>query len=107
MKSPLTFDKETVKKYGITPDLDVPPMIKMGFLQEQITQLHHMQWRARVDMAHATRMAESDNEVLKNRGLQNLAQHINEVQQSVSAIKMIKEFIVELRAEYPELALED
>jgi hypothetical protein len=107
MKSPLALDKETVKKYGITEDLDVPPVVKMTFLQEQLGQLQHMQWRSRVDIMHATRLTESENEVLKNKGLQNLGQHVNEVQQSVGAIKMIKTLIDELRTEYPELKLED
>jgi hypothetical protein len=107
MKSPIALDKETVKKYGITKELDVPPMVKMTFLQEQLGQLQHMQWRSRVDILHATRLSESENEVLKNKGLQNLGQHVNEVQQSVGAIKMIKTLIDELRTEYPELKLED
>jgi hypothetical protein len=107
MKSPLALDKETVKKYGITEDLDVPPVVKMTFLQEQLGQLQHMQWRSRVDIMHATRLTESENEVLKSKGLQNLGQHVNEVQQSVGAIKMIKTLIDELRTEYPELKLED
>lgn len=107
MKSPLTLDKETVKKYGITQDLDVPPVVKIGFLQEQLEQLQHMQWRSRVDVLHATRLTESDNEVLKNKGHQNLAQHINEVQQSVGAIQMIRRLIDELRVEYPELQVSE
>lgn len=107
MKSPLALDKDTVSKYRITEDLDVPPVMKIGFLQEQLGQLQTMQWRSRVDILHAQRLTESDNDVLKNKGLQNLGQHINEVQQSVGAIKMIKQLIDELRKEYPELAVEE
>jgi hypothetical protein len=66
-----------------------------------------MQWRARVDIIHATRLTESKNEVLKHKGHNNLAQHLNEVEQSVGAIKMLRTLIDELRAEYPELKLED
>lgn len=106
MKSPLSLDKETVKKYQITGDLDVSPVQKIGFLQDQLEQLQAMQWRSRVDILHATRLTESDNEVLKNKGHQNLATHINEVQQSVGAIAMIKQLIEELRQEYPELQVE-
>lgn len=107
MKSPLSVDKDTVKKYGITEDLDVSPVRKLGFLQDQLEQLETMQWRSRVDILHATRLTESENEVLKNKGLQNLGQHVNEVQQSVGAIKMIKTLIEELRTEYPELAVKE
>lgn len=107
MKSPLSIDKETVKKYDITEDVDVPPLTKLAFLQNQLGELQAMQWRSRVDILHATRLTESDNEVLKHKGHNNMAQHVNEVQQSVGAIKMIKQLIDELRKEYPELQPEE
>lgn len=103
MKSPLALDKETVKKYGITPELDVSPMIKLSFLETQLQEIQHAMWRARVDIVHATRLTESKNETLKNKGFQNMADHVNQVQQFTGAIKMIQDFIVELKAEYPEL----
>lgn len=103
MKSPLAQDKETVKKYGITPELDVTPMIKLSFLETQLQEIQHAMWRARVDIIHATRLTESENETLKNKGFQNMADHVNQVQQFTGAIKMIQDFIKELKEEYPEL----
>lgn len=103
MKSPLAQDKETVKKYGITPELDVTPMIKLSFLETQLQEIQHAMWRARVDIIHATRLTESPNETLKNKGFQNMADHVNQVQQFTGAIKMIQDFIKELKEEYPEL----
>lgn len=103
MKSPLAQDKETVKKYGITPELDVTPMIKLSFLETQLQEIQHAMWRARVDIIHATRLTESTNETLKNKGFQNMADHVNQVQQFTGAIKMIQDFIKELKEEYPEL----
>jgi hypothetical protein len=63
-------------------------------------------WRARVDIIHATRLTESTNETLKNKGFQNMADHVNQVQQFTGAIKMIKNFIDEIKDEYPELKAE-
>jgi hypothetical protein len=106
MKSPLALDKETAKKYGITKDLDVSPMIKLSFLETQLQEIQHAMWRARVDIIHATRLTESTNETLKNKGFQNMADHVNQVQQFTGAIKMIQDFIAEIKAEYPELQAE-
>jgi hypothetical protein len=106
MKSPLALDKETAKKYGITKDLDVSPMIKLSFLETQLQEIQHAMWRARVDIIHATRLTESTNETLKNNGFQNMADHDNQVQQFTGAIKMIQDFIAEIKAEYPELKAE-
>ena len=104
MKSPLAVDKETVKKYKIVED--VPPTLKVAFLQEQLQQLRETMWRSRVDILHATRLTESDNDTLKQKGHQQLATHLNEVQQFTGAIEMIKTLIEELRKEYPELQVE-
>lgn len=103
MKSPLAVDKETIKKYGVTKDIEVSPMLKVSFLETQLQEIQHAMWRARVDIIHATRLTESENDTLKNKGFQNMADHINQVQQFTGAIKMIKAFIEELKEEYPEL----
>ncbi|MBA3678780.1 hypothetical protein H0W80_01105 [Candidatus Saccharibacteria bacterium] len=103
MKSPLAIDKATIKKYEVTEDIDVPPMMKLTFLQEQFNEIQHAMWRARVDIIHATRLTESDNETLKNKGFQNMADHVNQVQQFTGALKMILVLIKELKVEYPEL----
>ena len=106
MKSPLALDKETVEKYGITKDIDVLPMVKLSFLETQLNEIQHAMWRARVDIIHATRLTESTNETLKNKGFQNMADHVNQVQQFTGAIKMLQTLIKELKKEYPELKAE-
>lgn len=106
MNSPLAVDKETVKKYKLPPEVEPSPLQKLAFLQDQLDQIKSMHWRARVDVVHATRLTESDNEILKNKGHNNLGTHLNEVQQSAGAISMLNKMIEELRAEYPELQAE-
>lgn len=103
MKSPLQVDKNTQKKYGIKPEDDITPIQKLTFLEEQLGQIRAMQWRSRVDVIHATRLTESKNEVIKNKGHNNLGTHLNEVEQATGAIGMLKKMIEELKAEYPEL----
>ena len=103
MKSPLAVEKETVNKYEITKDIDVSPMLKLSFLETQFQEIQHAMWRARVDIIHATRLTESTNETLKNKGFQNMADHVNQVQQFSGALKMLLVMIDELKKEYPEL----
>lgn len=100
MLSPLSVDKATVKKFKIPKEVDLQPRQKLAFLEGQLHELKQMQWRARVDIVHATRLTESDNEVLKHKGHNNMAQHINEVEQATGAIVMIQKMIEELRAEH-------
>jgi uncharacterized 2Fe-2S/4Fe-4S cluster protein (DUF4445 family) len=107
VKSPLALDKDNVKKLEIPEDIEISPVHKIGFLQDQLEQIQHMHWRARVDMLHAARLQEEDNEVLREKGLSNMATHRNEAQQSIGAIVMLKKLIQELREEYPELKPEE
>ena len=106
MKSPLAVDKETIKKYKITEEF-ISPVQKLSYLQEQLGQIMAMHWRARVDVIHAERLKDSDNPIIRDKGLQNSGTHYNEVEQSLGAILMIRKMIEELRAEYPELQVEE
>lgn len=104
-KTPLQIDKETVEKFNITPELELTPIQKLVFLQEQLAEIKRIQWRSRVDIAHANRLSESDNPVLRDKGFQNRGQHTNEVEQFTGALRMLNAMIDELREEYPELKL--
>lgn len=99
--SPLSRDKETVKKYKIPKDVELHPRQKLAFLEEQLHQIKTMHFRSRIDMLHAKRMQDDKNEVLQQKGLQNYATHLNEVQQTVGAIKMLSDLIAEIKAENP------
>ena len=66
-----------------------------------------MHYRARVDMLHAQRLQEDENQTLREKGLSNMAQPRNAVEQTIGAIKMLQKLIEELRKEYPELKKED
>jgi hypothetical protein len=99
MKSPLALDKETVKKYSIPANVELHPRQKLAFLEDQLNQIKAMHYRARIDVLHAKRLQESNNEVLKNKGYTNESQHANEVEQTIGAIAMLTTLIEEVRKE--------
>jgi hypothetical protein len=103
MVSPLAQDKLTVKEYKVPPTVELHPRQKLAYLEEQRNQIKAMHWRARVDMLHAKRLQESSNEVLKNKGYSNYAQHLNEMEQSIGAISMLDKYIDEFKKENPGL----
>jgi hypothetical protein len=102
---PLSIDKQTLKTVGITED-PVSPMRKLGYLQGQLEELETMLWRSRVDVIHAKRLQQSDNQVLRNKGLERESTHMNEVEQFWGAVQQVKNFIEQLREEHPELKAE-
>lgn len=103
LKSPLTVDNQHVKDYKIPKDVELHPRQKLAYLEEQLHQLKALHWRARVDMLHAKRLQEDSNPTLAEKGLSNMAQHRNEVQQTIGGIQMISQFIEELKRENPEI----
>lgn len=102
MKSPLTVDKETVKEFKLPAEVELHPRQKLAYLEEQLNQLKLMQWRSRVDVLHAARLSESNVEALKNKGLQRITEHKNEVQQFTGGIVMIQQLLDELKGELGE-----
>lgn len=101
MKSPLLVDKENVKEFKVPKEVELHPRQKLAYLEEQLHQLKALHWRARVDMLHAKRLQEDENPTLREKGLSNMASHRNEMQQTIGGIKMISDFITELKAENP------
>lgn len=107
LDNPLAIDKATVAKYKIDGSIELSPLQKLAFVREQLEQIQHMHFRARIDMLHAQRLQEDENPTLKEKGLSNMAQHRNEVEQTIGAIKMLQKLTDQLREEYPELKTED
>lgn len=105
MKSPLKIDHETVKEFNIPKECELHPRQKIAFLETQLHELKAAQWRARVDVVHAKRLQESDNQVLRNKGLNNESEHKNQVQQFTGGIVMVNKMIEELRAENPDMGI--
>jgi hypothetical protein len=103
LTNPLAVDKETVEEFKIPAEADVPPVMKLGFLQGQLEELQHQSWRERVNIVHARRLQQSDVEALRLKGNNNLSEHKNSVKQFADGILMIKRMIEQLREEYPEL----
>lgn len=101
--NPLAIDTALVKEFEIPKEVELHPRQKLAFLEAQLHELKSAQWRARVDVIHATRLIESDVEALKNKGLQNLGEHKNQVQQFTGGIVMIQRLIDDVRKAYPEL----
>lgn len=103
MKSPLAVDKATVEEFSIPKEVELHPRQKLAFLEAQLHELKSIQWRSRVDVIHATRLSESPVEALKNKGLQNMTEHKNSVNQFTGGILMIQQLIDELKTEYPDV----
>jgi hypothetical protein len=102
LKDPLGVDKQTLKKLGIKEDT-VSPLTKLSYLREQQAQLESVYWRARVDVVHATRLTQSNNDGIRAKGHERLAQHMNEVEQFYGGIEQVKALIDQIYKAHPEL----
>lgn len=106
LTDPLGVDRQTLKDLKIETDV-ISPVRKLAFLQAQLDEMQSVFWRSRMDVVHAKRLQESDNEVLQNKGLERESTHKNEVRQFWGGIQMLNNMIEQLRSEHPELQAED
>lgn len=97
--SPLSEDRETVKEFALTAEMDLPTDQKIAFVQSQINELRQMAWRERVNILHANRLRKDENEVMRSRGENNLIDHRNSLRQFTGGIKTLAALLKELEAE--------
>ncbi len=106
IESPLSVDQATVKEFGIPKEIELTPRQKVAFLEAQLQELQASQFRSRVDVVHSVRLSQDENEVLRNKGLERVSIHKNEVRQFTGGIVMIQNMIKQLKEEY-KAELED
>lgn len=99
MSTPLKQDRDTVKEFNLTEVHELPNDQKLAFLQAQRQELLHGIWRERVNVLHALRLQQDDNETLKNKGLSNITEHKNTIKQFAGAVGTIDTLIKELENE--------
>lgn len=104
---PLGIDKQTIKEFNILPSDEPSPIKKLAFLQAQLEEIESQCWRERVNIIHATRLQQSDNEALRLKGNTNMTEHKNAVARLSEGLVMTKRLIEQLREEYPELQAEE
>lgn len=105
-ENPLAVDKQTIKEFNIKPADEPSPFKKLAFLQAQLEEIESQCWRERVNIIHAMRLKQSDNEALQSKGNTNLIEHKNAVARLSEGYVMTKKLIEQLRQEYPELQVE-
>lgn len=99
MTSPLKQYKELVKEFKLTDVHELPVDQKLAFLQAQRQELLNGVWRESVNVLHALRLIEDDNEVMKNKGLSNITEHKHTLKQFAGGIDTLDTLIKELEAE--------
>lgn len=99
MASPLQQDKEIVKEFGLTEVHELPADQKLAFLQAQRQELKAGVWRERINVLHALRLQEDENEALRAKGNNNIVEHKNTIKQFAGGIDTLDALIKELEAE--------
>jgi hypothetical protein len=103
---PLGIDKLTIKEFNLRPENEPSPRFKLAFLQAQLEEIEGQCWRERVNIIHARRLQQSDNQNLASKGNANIIEHRNTVERLSEGLVMIKRLMEQLREEYPELQAE-
>lgn len=94
--SPLEFDKDTIKEFGITDKTEPNKDWKTVFIQGQIDELQKLSWRTRIDLIHSEKLSQSPNETLAEKARQNRLNGRNDLKQFITAIETLQTLLEEM-----------
>ena len=97
--SPLSEYKELVKEFDLKDYHQLPADRRIAFLQAQREELLGGIWREAVNVLHAKRLQKDENEVLRNKGNNNITEHKHMVKQFAGGVDTVDTLIKELEAE--------
>lgn len=98
MDSPLQYDKGIVKEFGINSELDIDPIIQLGFVRTQFEEIQKFLMRERVELILAEAQAKSDVEAIAAEAKTKVASHRNTIKGIVASLKVLLELKSELEA---------
>ncbi len=105
---PLAKYKEVVKEFGIPDEHNVSPVGKMTYIQEQVGQQKAILNRLLFDLTVSEVHKEQAKDKMSQDAHRKKAdEYRNDLYQIHAALKINIQLIDELRAEYPELAIEE
>lgn len=108
MKQPIKIYEDISKEIGLTDTLDVMPISKMTFIQEQVGQQRAVLNRLLFDATIARYHQEAaKDETMKNAHRKKVDDYLSDARQIKQALEVNIQLIEELRAKYPELSVED
>lgn len=84
--SPSEIDKKTVKEFKIQPKHEIAKDVKLAYIQEQVTALKQTIWRTRIDILHAQRLMDDENEIMQSKGHEQMTNHRNSLKQFLGAV---------------------
>jgi len=95
LKSPLGYDAEIVKEFGIKDDIETE--VKFGFVRSQLDEIKKALWRERVDLIMAeTQVEKATEENVKAHHQQKVTERRAVIRQFVNSIEVLKALSDEL-----------
>ena len=106
-QSPLSIYKEVLQECGVREEVNVPPVARLTYVQEQAQQQKAILNRLLFDLATAVyNQNESKDDTTKHAHRQKADGFRNDIRQIKTALEINLTLIDELRAEHKELQVE-
>lgn len=98
MSSPLKYDKNIVKEFGIETADEVEGEVKLAYVRTQLDEIKKFLWRERVELQLAEAQATSDVEALAAKAKGDIASHRSNLKGILASIRVLTELRNELEA---------
>lgn len=102
MKSPLKFDQETKKEFGIKDEFDLDPTSKLAFARTQRDEIIKVLWRERIDLMVAQAQVDSAaDETMKGNHQNKVTEKRLLITQFVRSLNTLTVLVDELSDQTP------
>lgn len=104
MRSPLKYDNDIVKEFGIDDEKieALEPVYKIAYVRSQLEETSKILYRARVELILAQVQADSEDELIASKGKGLVSENRHNIKQLNKSVIMLQQLLDELQTVYSE-----
>lgn len=98
MDSPLKYDEEVVKEFGLKLSSELTDTYKLNFARTQLDEIKKFLYRERIELLLAEGQAKSDTEALAAKAKSDIATHRANIKGIALSIGTLEKLVEELQS---------
>lgn len=98
MDSPLKYDEALKSELGVTKDIELSDVEKLGYVRSQFDEIKKLLFRERLELMMAEAQTKSDLEAFAADAKSKVAQHRTQIKNIILTLGVVKSFVGELES---------
>lgn len=102
MNSPLKYDENIVKEFGIEDSEVLDPVFKVAYVRSQLEEISKFLYRERIELILSETQSESSISHIAAGARVKVEEHRNNIEGVTKSIEVLKQLLDELQSAYAE-----